>query len=73
VSGVGHFLLDTPPGTLVLTVFACAIVGMVVWAAVNLAVTLLALGLWSLVQALQRLLTRRPSGWRHAFKPGAKA
>jgi hypothetical protein len=56
---------------------ASAVVALVVWWVVTLAVALLAFALWRLGRALHALrsgrLRRRASGRRRVYRPGAKA
>ena len=49
-----HFLLYTGPGSLVLVLVVSALVAVVVWSAVAVALWLIAFALWSLYERLRR-------------------
>ena len=57
-----HFLLYTGPGSLVLVLVVSALVAVVVWSAVAMAIWLTAFALWSLYERLRRGGHRRTPG-----------
>ena len=57
-----HFLLYTVPGSLVLVLVVSALVAVVVWSAVAVALWLTAFALWSLYERLWRGGHRRTPG-----------
>ena len=57
-----HFLLYSGPGSLVLVLVASALVAVVVWSAVAVALWLTAFALWSLYERLRRGGSRRTPG-----------
>jgi hypothetical protein len=60
VAPVTHFLLYTPQGSLILVLVGCAIVAVVVWSMVRIAVAVVVVGAWLLLRppAADRMTAR---------------